>query len=312
MSESPADPGPEQTPRAMRAPLRPLVLARPLNAQWRWWAVGLALALYFVRWGPSTVRAVAYLIEPTERAAPTVGSSVQTIVGSMALAGAGLIVLAVIAAATETPRERIGLGRRPTYRKRTAVLVFLTALMLVNLTQCFGTLLVSLFPWMAGPSIEEHPVSDTFAGAVFDTIASGVGGAVEEVIVLALLIVALRAARVSWPVVCAVAVVLRVVFHIYYGLGTSIGMIIWAAGLVGLYYLFGQFIPILLAHLAFNMQLTAVASINEFAGGRGAALANAGSGFLDVVVMVLGLLCAAFIFVQLWRSDGMELKRAAG
>ncbi len=271
--------------------------------------MGLALTLYLVRWGPSTVRAIAYLIEPAERSIPTWESSVQTIIGSLALAGAGLIVLYVIASATGTPRDRVGLGRQPAFGKRTAALVFFAAWMLVNVTQSLGALLIELFPWMAGPAVEEHPVADTVAGAVFDTIASGVGGAVEEIIILALLIVALRAARVPWPVVYLVAVVLRVVFHIYYGLGTSLGMTLWAAGLVGLYHLFGRFLPILLAHLVFNLQLRAVASISTLASDRRAAMVGSASELIDIVVVLLGLLGVALVFVQLVRSDGVDSER---
>jgi hypothetical protein len=84
-----------------------------------------------------------------------------------------------------------------------------------------------------------------------DVINSGMAGPAEELALLALVVVALRATGHSWAMVIATAIVLRVPFHLYYGWG-AVGLSVWAALMVPLYRRTNAIVAILLAHAVFN------------------------------------------------------------
>ena len=65
-------------------------------------------------------------------------------------------------------------------------------------------------------------------------------GAVEEIIVLAVPVVALRAAGHRWPTILITAVLLRTAFHVYYGVIAIPGHLVWALALALLYIATGR------------------------------------------------------------------------
>jgi hypothetical protein len=69
---------------------------------------------------------------------------------------------------------------------------------------------------------------------VLNIVTTGMAGPTEELVLLALVVVALRATGHSWAVVTIAAVALRVPFHLYYG-WAAIGLAVWAALMVVLY-----------------------------------------------------------------------------
>jgi hypothetical protein len=94
---------------------------------------------------------------------------------------------------------------------------------------------------------------------VVDAIQAGV---VEELVVLAFVVVTLRQAGRSWWEVTAVALVLRGAYHIYYGPGV-VGILVWAALFYWLYLRFRQVVPLMICHalwdsVAFLSQATVV------------------------------------------------------
>lgn len=85
-----------------------------------------------------------------------------------------------------------------------------------------------------------------------NVINSGMAGPTEELALLALVVVALRATGHTWPVVVIAAIAVRVPFHLYYGWG-AIGLAVWAALMVALYKRTGAIVAIVLEHATFNM-----------------------------------------------------------
>ena len=84
--------------------------------------------------------------------------------------------------------------------------------------------------------------------AVFDSIQAGV---VEELVVLAFVVVTLRQAGRSWWEVTCVALVLRASYHIYYGPGV-VGIIVWAALFYWIYLRFRPLILLMFCHAAWD------------------------------------------------------------
>ncbi len=74
---------------------------------------------------------------------------------------------------------------------------------------------------------------------------------VEELVVLAFVVVTLRQAKRPWWEVTTVALVLRGAYHIYYGPGV-VGILVWAALFYWIYLRFRQLIPMILCHVLWD------------------------------------------------------------
>ena len=85
--------------------------------------------------------------------------------------------------------------------------------------------------------------------AVFDSLNAGV---VEELVVLAFVVVTLRQARRPWWEVTAVALILRGSYHIYYGPGV-VGILVWASLFYWLYLRTRTLLPLMVSHAAWDM-----------------------------------------------------------
>lgn len=121
--------------------------------------------------------------------------------------------------------------------------------------------------------------------AMFDSLQAGV---VEELVVLAFLVVTLRQAGRPWWEVTLVALVLRGAYHIYYGPGV-VGILVWAALFYWIYLRFRQLWPMMICHALWD----AVAFLSR------PAPAVAGVGF----VLVLGLWVVCLILWLVARSN---------
>jgi hypothetical protein len=84
--------------------------------------------------------------------------------------------------------------------------------------------------------------------SVFDSIQAGV---VEELVVLAFVVVTLRQAGRGWWEITFVALVLRASYHIYYGPGV-LGIIVWAALFYWIYLRFRPLILLMFCHAAWD------------------------------------------------------------
>ena len=84
--------------------------------------------------------------------------------------------------------------------------------------------------------------------AFFDSIQAGV---IEELVVLAFVVVTLRQAGRPWWEVTLIALVLRGSYHIYYGPGVF-GILVWAALYYWIYLRFRSLIPLMVCHMAWD------------------------------------------------------------
>jgi Type II CAAX prenyl endopeptidase Rce1-like len=80
-------------------------------------------------------------------------------------------------------------------------------------------------------------------------------GFIEEVVVLAFVVVTLEQARRPRPEIIAVALVLRASYHIYYGPGV-LGILIWAPVFLWLFYRFRTIVPLIIVHSAWDLVIT--------------------------------------------------------
>jgi hypothetical protein len=97
------------------------------------------------------------------------------------------------------------------------------------------------------PDNHANAAQDLFS--VVDSIQAGV---VEELVVLAFVVVTLRQAGRPWWEVTAAALVLRAAYHIYYGPGVF-GILIWAALFYWIYLRFRTILPLIVTHALWDM-----------------------------------------------------------
>lgn len=227
------------------------------------WA--LTLGLYGVGWLVPVISAVVILATPADALDMpplTLGRVVSTLVPSLALVVTGCGVLGVIATATSTPRAELGLERPRTGRWYSSILIYVMALYAF----LFNGIITHYLELIPGASAErDYPWSEApdDGVAVMRVLDSMIGGASEELIVLALPIVALRAARLPWRVIVPVATLLRVAFHVYYGPIALPGLAVWALIMVALYAWCGRVWPLFFAHATNNGVVALIAVLAE-------------------------------------------------
>ena len=87
---------------------------------------------------------------------------------------------------------------------------------------------------------------------IFGAMDALQAGVIEEMVVLAFLVVTLRQAGRPWWEVTTVALILRGAYHIYYGPGVS-GILVWAALYYWIYLRFRSVGPLIVCHALFDM-----------------------------------------------------------
>lgn len=221
----------------------------------RYVAIPLVAVLYSIGWGASAVTAIALaLIPPSTTPAPhrDAHAYLTETAWSLVLIIVGFVVLRALARCTTTPPDRLGVGLPRRDGWVTGVLLFAMVLVLMNVAWASGDLITTATGLSADrhfPTPSLHDPQEVLALAA----SWSMYGAAEEFLVMAVPIVALRAARFSWPAIVVTAVVLRGIFHVYYGVAMYPGIILWSAVVALLYIHTGRVWPIFLAHVTNNL-----------------------------------------------------------
>ena len=143
----------------------------------------------------------------------------------------------------QTP-SAVGLTARRTAPRGQTLSVALLAFGLIWAVKLLGAAVPSNdFP--------HNPTQDTLNSALrlLESVLSGAG---EELSLLAVPVLALRAAGVRWRWIYVITVVMRVSFHLYYGVPFALLLGLWAFGLVLLYQYTGRIWGLFLAHAVHN------------------------------------------------------------
>lgn len=147
-----------------------------------------------------------------------------------------------------------------TQRRDTVLAVCLYALLIFV---CFGLMngLGALLGYDPSFPYPEHPSGEYITAKVFSAAAAGF---TEEVFLLALPVLLLRSARRSWTEIVVVLALLRISFHIYYGIAVA-GLLPWAVIVVFMFRYTQSVWPLILAHSMTDL----VASALQFGGDIG-------------------------------------------
>lgn len=146
---------------------------------------------------------------------------------------------------------------------------------------------LGLVAFIIGGLVTSHMATGRFPGQVHPTgpyLLYSVAGALlsavaEEMVVLAFVVTTLRQAKRPVAEIVVVAVLARCSYHIYYGVGV-IGIAVWAAIFVWLFYRFGSVIPLIILHFFWDTTI--------FLGERWVAAAAVGE-FLGLILLAAGL-----------------------
>ena len=236
--------------RVLRTLWRPVHLTTP-GAIPRRTAWALLGGLYSTTWLTATLAALVLAFYPDSGSGGTqdAWTLFNSLVPALALTVAGVAVLQLLARTTGTPPTTVGAGMPAGWRGSVG-----TFLLAVLIFQARGIITRALEAIPGLPDQNSFPWAEpTDAGAeamlIYDSM---LGGAVEELIVLAVPVVALRAAGHRWPTILITAALLRTAFHVYYGAIAIPGHLIWALALALLYIATGRIWPLFLAHMTNN------------------------------------------------------------
>ena len=116
-----------------------------------------------------------------------------------------------------------------------------------------GSLAVSLIN--AIPSLHHTPPAHGSAAAWPATIDALMAGPTEEIVVLLLPLVLLRAGRLPWSVVIAGCLALRLAYHVYYGV-PALGLEVWALAMIFIYLRTRAVLGMIIAHTMWDVALT--------------------------------------------------------
>ncbi|MGO3233200.1 MAG: CPBP family glutamic-type intramembrane protease [Microbacterium sp.] len=204
------------------------------------------LGVFLLGWGRATYNALEILLGwstvPTHRPVGTTNGAVLALIQEIAIV--------LIAAALIWAFRQYAHARPAAASWRTSIKTFPVSYIAVLLG--FGT--ASFVSWLF--QLTEHTfgvedLSDPLL-AVLTIINAGMAGPAEELALLALVVVALRAAGHGWTIVFLAAAAVRVPFHLYYGWG-AFGLAVWACLIVLLYKRTGAIAAIILGHATFNL-----------------------------------------------------------
>ena len=242
----------------------------PMRAKAAAWVA--IIGIYIVGWGDGVRVAIAMLFEwvpiPDEWPIGTVSGLTKNIVRDVAVV---LIAAALIWAFRQYANASV-----PLAGWKTSVKTFPVGYVAVVLGFGISGILTTTFGFHA--NVFDVPHIDDPLLKVLNIVNSGMAGPSEELALLALVVVALRATGHSWTVVVLAAIVVRVPFHLYYGWG-AIGLAVWAALMVVLYRRTGAIVAIILEHATFNLL--------NYAGEAG--------GLLRVLIAIAGFAVVAIV-----------------
>ncbi len=168
----------------------------------------------------------------------------------LARAGLAAVVIVLVAARRGITRADLGLVLRRDEHGRLRVWPELRLASLALLALFVG----SAVTWLTATGTA-HFVPVSAAGLVYGSAHSVEAGVMEEAIVLGFLVAMLRRAGRPTGEIVAVAVVLRVSYHLYYGLGV-LGIAVWAAVFVWLFWRTRSLLPLVAVHVWWDLVIT--------------------------------------------------------
>jgi hypothetical protein len=200
------------------------------------WAYVIVAVTYGVGFGLGVWRAFGYLLSASTR------TRIQTATGftdndfiSAYLASLALVV-AIRLLNLEAPTWARPVD--PGTRWRTELRAFGLASVCIAVGLGTSTILLDMPAYPRG----------TGSGAARADLLSGLlAGPAEEIVVLVVPLVLLRAARWPWWAVITAAVVLRLLYHVYYGPAAA-GLALWALGMIAVYLHTHAILGLVLAH----------------------------------------------------------------
>ncbi|MGP4991733.1 CPBP family intramembrane glutamic endopeptidase [Glutamicibacter ardleyensis] len=218
-----------------------LILALLTIAGFYWWG-----------WGSSTIRAVDVLLNANGDFAltplddSTVWHQTWILVEKWAVVACAVLAFLIFR------------GKRP---PRPRMSVSIKTYFFATLATTVGFLAGVPFGWLSDAmgleSLGQYPeqVIDGAWPLVLETLRGAMAGPMEEIVLMALVVVALRRAGQNWWIIILVASIVRVPFHLYYG-WEAIGLAVWATLIVLLYKRTNSLIPIIAEHAIWNTHQT--------------------------------------------------------
>jgi len=200
------------------------------------WACVIVAVTYGVGCGLAGWTAFSYLISPSTR------TRIETATGFTAgdVSSAYLAVLAVVIAIPllnlEAPSWWRGVDRDSRWRSEATAFGLATVCIAVGLV-------TSTIPL----DMPDYPRGADSASAWADLLSALLAGPAEEIVVLIVPLIFLRAARWPWWAVITAAVVLRLMYHVYYGPAAA-GLTLWAIGMIVVYLRTHAALGLVLAH----------------------------------------------------------------
>ncbi|WP_380162652.1 type II CAAX prenyl endopeptidase Rce1 family protein [Kineococcus sp. R86509] len=229
----------------------PLLPSGPVGGARRWPALLLVFILFAAGWGEGLLRAVLYLVGAVQ---PTVSPWTRSLqdITELLVVSALLITAAITGAARYnlTPAT-LGLTRpRSRWDWQCEAGLFAAAVLLPAISFGLGAVLTNVLGLPDG--IYPRPANPGAWYATGSLLSSALAGVNEEIVLLAFTVAVLRRAQFSWRAVIITAAVLRVSFHIYYGVG-SIFLAVWAVGMVLLYARHGRVLGAIVGHSLWDL-----------------------------------------------------------
>ena len=195
------------------------------------WALLTVAVVYLLGFGLPVFAAVAHLTGGV-----AFGHTTRVILTVLEL---GLNVVAVLVAVVLLRREAPSWARPTPTGPRW--IMELRAFGLAWLAIFVGTTLVRVLSWLPRPEVD--PGWPPLSGL----IAALLAGPTEEIVVLVVPLVFLRAARWRWPAVITAMLVLRLAYHVYYGV-PAVGLMVWAVAMIVIYLRTHAVVGLIVAH----------------------------------------------------------------
>ncbi|WP_431711456.1 CPBP family glutamic-type intramembrane protease [Glutamicibacter uratoxydans] len=196
-------------------------------------------------WGSSTIRAMKVLFAG-ERPAPFIDASKVELYAASVRDDVLLTVLAV----------GVFLIFRGPERARPKLSISVKAYFVYPLLVTLGTLTQRLFAWIPGfdVTIRGEPYLEPGVPQTLYIADAALAGPTEELVLMAILVVAGRRLGYSWAMILLAAVIVRVPFHLYYG-WAALGLSVWAVLVVLLYRRTNALLPLVLGHTTWNVMV---------------------------------------------------------
>lgn len=169
----------------------------------------------------------------------------------------------------------------------------------------FGLAFVAIFAGTTATALlraRAYPGGHATGAAWPMLVNSLLAGPMEEIVVLVVPLVFLRAARWPWWAVIGTGLVLRLAYHLYYGY-PALGLSVWAIAMMFVYLRTRAIIGMIVAHSYWDVTATVGANWSHVAAGLMLGLAG-------LAVIVWGIV--AFILWLARKADGGSAARAAG